>query len=133
MDFSVVAVGRQDDSPPDEPLRAALTAGPVPVSVRDPYTLARGAASVAAVTGGRSAWRWAPPADGSWRACTGARVGSAAVPEESAAAVRALLHAAPGEPVAAAQKAGRTPPALAAWLPAAVDGERTLGALSACV
>ncbi|MFI7301480.1 LLM class flavin-dependent oxidoreductase, partial [Streptomyces sp. NPDC050121] len=86
MDFSVVAVAREDDRPVEEPLRVAaladrlgyrevwagegpawdafvlaaalgrvteravLTAGPVPVSVRDPYSLARGAASVAAVS-----------------------------------------------------------------------------------
>ncbi|MFH0179363.1 LLM class flavin-dependent oxidoreductase [Streptomyces cacaoi] len=82
MDFSVVAVAREDDSPVDEPLRvaaladrlgyrevwagegptwdafvlaaalgrvterAALTAGPVPVSVRDPYTEAGFGAAV---------------------------------------------------------------------------------------
>ncbi|MEU0221608.1 LLM class flavin-dependent oxidoreductase, partial [Streptomyces sp. NPDC006265] len=87
MDMSVVAVGREDDSPVEEPLRVAvladrlgyrevwagegptwdsfvlataigaateqvaLTAGPVPVSVRDPLTIVRGAASTAAVTG----------------------------------------------------------------------------------
>ncbi|MGW0373504.1 LLM class flavin-dependent oxidoreductase, partial [Streptomyces coeruleorubidus] len=87
MDISVVAVGREDDSPVEEPLRVAvladrlgyrevwagegptwdsfvlataigaatgqatLTAGPVPVSVRDPLTIVRGAASTAAVTG----------------------------------------------------------------------------------
>src|SRR3954470_10415476 len=87
MDFSVVAVAREDDSPVEEPLRVAtvadrlgyrevwagegptwdafvlaaaigrstervaLTAGPIPVSVRDPYTSARGAASVAALVG----------------------------------------------------------------------------------
>jgi probable F420-dependent oxidoreductase len=33
--------------------RVALTAGPMPVSVRDPATIARGAAGAAAVTGGR--------------------------------------------------------------------------------
>jgi probable F420-dependent oxidoreductase len=213
MDFSVVAVGREDDSPVDEPLRvavvadrlgyrevwagegptwdsfvlaaaiggvterAALSAGPVPVSVRDPYTLARGAASVAAVTGravgvalGTSSKRVVEGVHGQ------PRVRPAAVLEETAAAVRGLLHAAPGEPVApgspfrrrlappggpltvaafgdraiataaahadrmlldivtpeqvrelrakldaAAEKAGRTPPTLAAWLPAAVD------------
>ena len=215
MDFSVVAVGREDDSAVDEPLRvaalavrlgyrevwagegptwdsfvlaaaigrvterAALTAGPVPVSVRDPYTLARGAASVAAVTGravgvalGTSSKRVVEGVHGR------PRVRPAAVLEETAAAVRGLLHAAPGEPVvpgstflrrlpppggpltiaafgdraiataaahadrmlldivspeqvrelrakllAAAERAGRTPPTLAAWLPAAVDPE----------
>ncbi|MGV9632245.1 LLM class flavin-dependent oxidoreductase [Streptomyces sp. NPDC003487] len=34
--------------------RVALTAGPVPVSVRDAYSIARGAAGTAAVTGGRA-------------------------------------------------------------------------------
>ncbi|MGW2564628.1 LLM class F420-dependent oxidoreductase [Streptomyces sp. NPDC001537] len=215
MDFSVVAVGREDDSPVDEPLRVAaladrlgyrevwagegptwdsfvlaaaigrvtertaLTAGPVPVSVRDPYTLARGAASVAAVTGravgvalGTSSRRVVEGVHGR------PRTRPAAVLEETAAALRGLLHAPPGEPVvpgstfrrrlappggpltvaafgdravataaahadrmlldivtpeqvrelrakllAAAEKAGRTPPTLAAWLPAAVDPE----------
>ncbi|WP_030955481.1 LLM class flavin-dependent oxidoreductase, partial [Streptomyces sp. NRRL S-481] len=86
MDISVVAAGREDDSPIEEPLRVAvladrlgyrevwagegatwdsfvlaaaigaateqavLTAGPVPVNVRDPLTIVRGAASTAAVT-----------------------------------------------------------------------------------
>ncbi|MFI7404646.1 LLM class F420-dependent oxidoreductase [Streptomyces sp. NPDC049541] len=215
MDFSVVAVGREDESPVDEPLRVAaladrlgyrevwagegptwdsfvlaaaigrvtertaLTAGPVPVSVRDPYTLARGAASVAAVTGravgvalGTSSRRVVEGVHGR------PRTRPAAVLEETAAALRGLLHAPPGEPVvpgstfrrrlappggpltvaafgdravataaahadrmlldivtpeqvrelrakllAAAEKAGRTPPTLAAWLPAAVDPE----------
>ncbi|KUN56118.1 LLM class F420-dependent oxidoreductase [Streptomyces canus] len=213
MDFSVVAVAREDDSPVEEPLRVAtaadrlgyrevwagegptwdafvlaaaigratervaLTAGPVPVSVRDPYTSARGAASVAALVG-----RPVGVALGtsSKRVVEGVhdrpRVRPAAVLEEQAAAVRRLLHASPGEPVvpgspfrrrlppprgpltvaafgpraiataaahadrmlldvvspeqvralraaldAAAGKAGRTPPTLAAWLPAAVD------------
>lgn len=215
MDFSVVAVGREDDSPVDEPLRVAaladrlgyrevwagegptwdsfvlaaaigkvtervaLTAGPVPVSVRDAYTLARGAAGVAAVTGravgvalGTSSRRVVEGVHGR------PRVRPAAVLEETAAAVRGLLDAPQGEPVvpgstfrrrlpppggpltvaafgdraiataavhadrmlldvvtpeqvrelrakllAAAEKAGRTPPTLAAWLPAAVDPE----------
>ncbi|MGX1473517.1 UNVERIFIED_CONTAM: putative F420-dependent oxidoreductase [Streptomyces canus] len=213
MDFSVVAVAREDDSPVEEPLRVAraadrlgfrevwagegptwdafvlaaaigratervaLTAGPVPVSVRDPYTSARGAASVAALVG-----RPVGVALGtsSKRVVEGVhdrpRVRPAAVLEEQAAAVRRFLHASPGEPVvpgstfrrrlappggpltvaafgpraiataaahadrmlldvvspeqvralraqldAAARKAGRTPPTLAAWLPAAVD------------
>jgi len=213
MDFSVVAVAREDDSPVEEPLRVAaladrlgyrevwagegptwdafvlaaaigratervaLTAGPVPVSVRDPYTMARGAASAAALVG-----RPVGVALGtsSKRVVEGVhdrpRTRPAAVLEESAAAVRRLLHASPGEPVvpgspfrrrlsppggpltvaafgpraiataaahadrmlldvvspeqvrglraqldAAAEKAGRTPPTLAAWLPAAVE------------
>jgi probable F420-dependent oxidoreductase len=213
MDISVVAVGREDDSAVDEPLRVAevadrlgyrevwvgegptwdsfvlaaaigratervaLTAGPVPVSVRDAYTIARGAASVAAVTG-----RPAGVALGtaSKRVVEGVhdrpRVRPAALLEEASAAVRGFLHATPGEPVvpgspfrrrlsppggpltvaafgdraiataaahadrmlldlvspeqvrmlrakleAAAERAGRTRPTLAAWLPAAVD------------
>jgi probable F420-dependent oxidoreductase len=215
MDISVVAVGREDDSPVEEPLRvavladrlgyrevwagegptwdsfvlataigraterAALTAGPVPVSVRDPYTVARGVAGVAAVTGrpvgaalGTSSKRVVEGVHGR------PRVRPAAELEESAAALRVLLHAAPGEPVVpgssfrrrlppprgpltvaafgdraiataaahadrmlldivspeqvrtlrakllvAAERVGRTPPTLAAWLPAAVDPE----------
>ncbi|MGC0341856.1 LLM class F420-dependent oxidoreductase [Streptomyces sp. SLBN-8D4] len=214
MDFSVVAVAREDDSPVEEPLRVAvaadrlgyrevwagegptwdsfvlataigratervaLTAGPVPVNVRDPYTTARGAASVAALVG-----RPVGVALGtsSKRVVEGVhdrpRARPAAVLEEQAAAVRRFLHASPGEPVvpgspfrrrlpppggpltvaafgpraiataaahadrmlldvvspeqvralraeldaAAARKAGRTSPVLAAWLPAAVD------------
>ncbi|MFI5792892.1 LLM class F420-dependent oxidoreductase [Streptomyces sp. NPDC051677] len=216
MDFSVVAVAREDDSPVEEPLRVAaladrlgyrevwagegptwdafvlaaalgrvteravLTAGPVPVSVRDPYTLVRGVASVAAVTCGRAVG--VALGTSSKRVVEGVhgrpRTRPAAVLDETAAAVRALLHARPGEPVApgsafrrrlpppggpltvaafgdraiataaahadrmlldvvspeqvrelrakldaAAGKAGRTPPVLAAWLPAAVDPE----------
>ncbi|WP_406491909.1 LLM class F420-dependent oxidoreductase [Streptomyces sp. NBC_01604] len=215
MDISVVAVGREDDSPVDEPLRVAvladrlgyrevwagegptwdsfvlataigratervaLTAGPVPVSVRDPFTIARGAAGVAAVTGrpagvalGTSSKRVVEGVHGR------PRIRPAAALEDSAAAVRRFLHAVPGEPVvpdspfrrrlpppggrltvaafgdraiataaahadrmlldivspeqvrvlrgkllAAAVKADRTPPTLAAWLPAAVDPE----------
>ncbi|MEU0949581.1 LLM class F420-dependent oxidoreductase [Streptomyces canus] len=213
MDFSVVAVAREDDSPVEEPLRVAvaadrlgyrevwagegptwdsfvlataigratervaLTAGPVPVNVRDAYTTARGAASVAALVG-RSVG--VALGTSSKRVVEGVhdrpRARPAAVLEEQAAAVRRFLHASPGEPVvpgspfhrrlpppggpltvaafgpraiataaahadrmlldvvspeqvralraeldAAARKAGRTPPALAAWLPAAVD------------
>ncbi|MEV0980325.1 LLM class F420-dependent oxidoreductase [Streptomyces sp. NPDC049915] len=214
MDFSVVAVAREDDSPVDEPLRVAaladrlgyrevwvgegptwdafvlataigaatrrvaLTAGPVPVSVRDAYTIARGAAGTAAVTGGRAVGVAIGTA--SKRVVEGVhgrpRTRPTAAMEESAAALRNLLHAVPGEPVvpgspfrrrlappggpltvaafgdraigiaaahadrmlldlvtpervrvlrgkldAAAEKAGRTPPTLAAWLPAALD------------
>ncbi|MEU6147409.1 LLM class F420-dependent oxidoreductase [Streptomyces sp. NPDC047081] len=213
MEFTVVAVAREDESPVEEPLRVAvaadrlgyrevwagegptwdsfvlaaaigratervaLTAGPVPVSVRDAYTVARGAASVAALTGrpagvalGTSSKRVVEGVHGR------PRVRPAAVLEESAAAVRALLHGEEGEPVvpgsvfrrrlpppggpltvaafgdraiataaahadrmlldvvspeqvrelrakldAAAARVGRTPPTLAAWLPAAVD------------
>ncbi|WP_328870356.1 LLM class F420-dependent oxidoreductase [Streptomyces sp. NBC_00287] len=213
MDFSVVAVAREDDSPVEEPLRVAraadrlgyrevwagegptwdsfvlaaaigratervaLTAGPVPVSVRDPLTIVRGAASCAAVTGRRVG---VALGTSSKRVVEGVhgrpRVRPAAVLEESARAVSALLHTAPGEPVvpgsvfrrrhlpsggpltvaafgdraiataarhadrmlldivspeqvralraklhAAAEREGRTPPALAAWLPAAVE------------
>ncbi|WP_328367249.1 LLM class F420-dependent oxidoreductase [Streptomyces sp. NBC_00445] len=136
MDFSVVAVAREDDSAVEEPLRVAvvadrlgygevwagegptwdafvlataigratervaLTAGPVAVSVRDPFTIARGAASCAAVTGrpvgvalGTSSKRVVEGVHGR------PRVRPAAVLEESAAAVRELLHGAYGEPV----------------------------------
>ncbi|MDT0392731.1 LLM class F420-dependent oxidoreductase [Streptomyces dubilierae] len=215
MDMSVVAVGREDDSPVEEPMRVAvladrlgyrevwagegptwdsfvlataigaateqvaLTAGPVPVNVRDPLTVVRGAASAAAVTGrpvgvalGTSSKRVVEGVHGR------PRTRPATTLEESAAAVRALLDSVPGEPVvpgsgflrrlpppggmltvaafgeravaaavghadrmlldlvspgqvrmlrarmlAAAEKAGRTPPRLAAWLPAAVDPE----------
>ncbi|KOT46457.1 oxidoreductase [Streptomyces caelestis] len=155
----------------------ALTAGPVAVSVRDAYSLVRGAASAAAVTGrpvgvalGTSSKRVVEGVHGR------PRVRPAAVLEETAAALRALLHGEPGEPVVpgsgfrrrqrppggpltvaafgdraiataaahadrmlldvvspeqvrvlraklhdAAERAGRTPPRLAAWVPAAVD------------
>ncbi len=159
--------------------RVALTAGPVAVSVsvRDAYSVARGAASTAAVTG-----RPVGVALGtsSKRVVEGVhdrpRVRPAAQLEETAAALRVLLHGEPGEPVVpgsgfrrrqrppggpltvaafgeraiataaahadrmlldvvspeqvrvlrakmltAAERAGRTPPRLAAWLPAAVD------------
>lgn len=157
--------------------RVALTAGPVAVSVRDAYSLARGAASTAAVTG-----RPVGVALGtsSKRVVEGVhdrpRVRPAAQMEETAAALRVLLHGKPGEPVVpgsgfrrrqqppggpltvaafgdraiataaahadrmlldvvspeqvrvlrakmldAAERAGRTPPRLAAWVPAAVD------------
>ncbi|MFF9212269.1 MULTISPECIES: LLM class F420-dependent oxidoreductase [unclassified Streptomyces] len=158
--------------------RVALTAGPVPVSVRDAYSIARGAAGTAAVTGGRAVGVAIGTA--SKRVVEGVhgrpRTRPAAVLEESAAALRTLLHAEPGRPVvpgspfrrrlpppggpltvaafgdravgiaaahadrmlldlvtpeqvrilrgkldAAAARAGRTPPTLAAWLPAAVD------------
>ncbi|MFI6373311.1 LLM class F420-dependent oxidoreductase [Streptomyces sp. NPDC050546] len=215
MDISVVAVGREDDSPVEEPLRVAmladrlgyrevwagegptwdsfvlataigaateqavLTAGPVPVSVRDPLTVVRGAASAAAVTGrpvgvalGTSSKRVVEGVHGR------PRTRPATALEESAAAVRGLWDSVPGEPIvpgsgfprrlpppggqvtvaafgeraigtavahadrmlldivspeqvrvlrarmlAAAERAGRTPPRLAAWLPAAVDPE----------
>ncbi|MGW3987909.1 LLM class F420-dependent oxidoreductase [Streptomyces sp. NPDC004830] len=215
MDMSVVAVGREDDSPVEEPLRVAVladrlgyrevwagegptwdafvlataigaatgqvavTAGPVPVNVRDPLTVVRGAASAAAVTGrsvgvalGTSSKRVVEGVHGR------PRTRPATTLAESAAAVRALMDSLPGEPVvpgsgfprrlpppgglltvaafgeravaaavahadrmlldivspgqvrmlrermrAAAEAAGRTPPRLAAWLPAAVDPE----------
>lgn len=213
MDISVVAVGREDDSPVGEPLRVAvladrlgyrevwagegptwdsfvlaaaigtateqavLTAGPVPVSVRDPLTIVRGAASTAALTGkpvgvalGTSSKRVVEGVHGRQR------TRPAAALEESAAAVRAMWDSVPGDPIvsgsgfprrlpppggevtvaafgeraiaaavghadrmlldivspeqvrilrarmlAAAERAGRTPPRLASWLPAAVD------------
>ncbi|MPY61931.1 LLM class F420-dependent oxidoreductase [Streptomyces spongiae] len=159
--------------------RVALTAGPVPVSVRDPLTIVRGAASVAAVTGrpvgvalGTSSKRVVEGVHGR------PRTRPAAALAESAEAVRRLMHGEPGEAIvpgsvfrrrqrppggavtvaafgdraiataaehsdrmlldvvspeqvrelrgkltAAAERAGRTPPRLAAWLPAAVDPE----------
>ncbi|HEV7650302.1 MAG TPA: LLM class F420-dependent oxidoreductase [Actinophytocola sp.] len=156
--------------------RLAMTAGPVPVSVRDPFSIVRGAASVEAVTGrptgvalgtsstrvvegvhGRS--RATPVGDlrdcaaayvahrrGEWFGATGThgfrrRLPAATGPLTIAAfgdrairiaaryadrmlldlvspaqvrALRAILHAATGRP-----------PALAAWLPAAVDPDDT--------
>ncbi|QOV39302.1 LLM class F420-dependent oxidoreductase [Streptomyces ferrugineus] len=136
MDYSVVAVAREDDSAVEEPLRVAvvadrlgyrevwagegptwdsfvlataigratervaLTAGPVAVSVREPFGIARGAASVAAVTGrpvgvalGTSSKRVVEGVHGV------PRVRPAAAMEVSAAAVRGFLHGEPGEPV----------------------------------
>ncbi|MGC9544496.1 LLM class F420-dependent oxidoreductase [Streptomyces sp. UG1] len=136
MDYSVVAVAREDDSAVEEPLRVAavadrlgyrevwagegptwdsfvlaaaigratervaLTAGPVAVSVREPFGIARGAASVAAVTGravgvalGTSSKRVVEGVHGV------PRVRPAAAMEASAAAVRGFLHGKPGEPV----------------------------------
>jgi probable F420-dependent oxidoreductase len=160
--------------------RIAMTAGPVAVSVRDPATIARGAASVEALTGrpigvalgtssnrvvegvhGRSRARasavlaesasavralldapWPeppgeivpthgfrrrlPPATGP---LTVAAVGDKAIAVAARHADRMLLDLVPPEQVAtlrrkldaAASRAGRTPPRLAAWLPAAVD------------
>ncbi|MFD9490754.1 LLM class F420-dependent oxidoreductase [Streptomyces sp. NPDC060005] len=159
--------------------RVSVTAGPVPVSVRDPLTIARGAASAAAVIGrpvgvalGTSSKRVVEGVHGRPRTRPAAELA------RSAEAVRALLHGEPGEPimpgssfrrrqrppggpltvaafgdraiaaaaehadrmlldvvspeqvaalraklVAAAERVGRTPPRLAAWLPAAVDPE----------
>ncbi|MFJ6074816.1 LLM class F420-dependent oxidoreductase [Streptomyces sp. NPDC093065] len=80
--------------------RVALTAGPVAVSVRDPYGIARGAASAASVTGrpvgvalGTSSKRVVEGVHGR------ARERPAAVLEATAAALRELLHGVPGEPV----------------------------------
>lgn len=160
--------------------RIRLTAGPLPVSVRDPATIVRGAASVAALVGrpvgvalGTSSTRVVEGVHGRSRA------GAASVLAESARAVRRLMDVdatrpdegtapadgfarrlpAPGGPLtvaafgdraiavaarhadrmlldlvspeqvavlrtklrAAAEAASRVPPALAAWLPAAVD------------
>ena len=159
--------------------RVALTAGPVPVSVRDPLTIVRGAASVAAAVGrlvgvalGTSSTRVVEGVHGR------TRTRPAAVLAESAEAVRTLMHGEVGEPIvpgsvfrrrqqapggpvtvaafgdraiaaaadhadrmlldvvspeqvrvlrgkldAAAERAGRAAPRLAAWLPAAVDPE----------
>jgi probable F420-dependent oxidoreductase len=159
--------------------RVALTAGPVPVSVRDPLTIVRGAASVAAAVGrpvgvalGTSSKRVVEGVHGR------ARTRPAAVLAETAGAVRTLMHGELGEPIvpgsvfrrrqqppggpvtvaafgdraiavaaeyadrmlldvvspeqvrvlrgkldAAAERAGRAAPRLAAWLPAAVEPE----------
>jgi len=152
--------------------RIALTAGPVPVSVRDPFTIVRGAASVEAATGrptgvalgtsssrvvegvhGRS--RATPVADlrdcaaayvahrrGDWFGATGAhgfhrRLPAATGPLTIAAfgprairiaaryADRMLLDLVSPAQVRALRDALHAetdrPPALAAWLPAAVD------------
>ncbi|MCW8380874.1 LLM class flavin-dependent oxidoreductase [Streptomyces justiciae] len=141
MDFSVVAVAREDDSPVDEPLRiaavadrlgyrevwagegptwdsfalavaigraterVALTTGPVPVSVRDPYIIARGAASVAALTDRRVG---VALGTSSARVVEGVhgrvRERPAAVLAETAEAVRDHLRAALGEPIGASPR-----------------------------
>lgn len=153
---------------------AALTVGPLPVSVRDPETIGRAAASAAAVTGrpvnvalgtsskrvvedvhGRSRagvtdalaesaeavrellgddrsphpggfTRRLPPAHGS---LTVAAFGDRAIEVAVNHADRMLLDLVSPEQVrtlrekrdAAAERAGRTPPRLVAWLPAAID------------
>ncbi|MGP4047984.1 LLM class F420-dependent oxidoreductase [Streptomyces sp. 2A115] len=159
--------------------RVALTAGPVAVSVRDPLTIVRGAASAAAVTGrpvgvalGTSSKRVVEGVHGR------PRTRPAAVLAQTAEAVGGLMRSEPGEAIVpasafrrrlrppggpvtvaafgdraiataaehadrmlldvvspeqvrelrakltvAAEQSGRTPPRLAAWLPAAVDPE----------
>jgi probable F420-dependent oxidoreductase len=157
--------------------RVALTAGPVPVSVRDPVTIFRGAASVAVgrpvgVVLGTSSKRVVEGVHGR------ARTRPAAVLAETAEAVGTLMRGELGQPIvpgsvfrrrqrapggrvtvaafgdraiaaaaehadrmlldlvspeevrvlrgkldAAAERAGRAPPRLAAWLPAAVYPE----------
>lgn len=157
-----------------------ITAGPIPVSVRDPASIARGAASVAALAGrpagvalGTSSTRMVEGFHGR------SRSGAATVLAASARAVRPLITGEPAEPgeeivppqgfgwrlgpaggpltiaafgdkaiavaarygdrmlldlvspeqvgalrgrlEVAAHDAGRTPPRLAAWLPAAID------------
>ncbi|RKN37031.1 LLM class F420-dependent oxidoreductase [Streptomyces hoynatensis] len=212
MDISVVAMAREDERPPDEPLRVAavadrlgypeawvgegptwdafalataiglrteriaLTVGPVPVSVRDPASIVRGAAGAAFLTGRRVGVALGAS---SVRVVEGyhgrSRAGVARLLDESARNVRELFDDAgpeavpgsgfrrrlgrPGGPLtvaafgeravaaaarhadrmvldlvtprqvalartrleAAAEREGRTPPRLAAWLPAAVD------------
>ncbi|MDX3578326.1 LLM class F420-dependent oxidoreductase [Streptomyces sp. FL07-04A] len=169
MDFSVVAVAREDDSPVDEPLRVAaladrlgyrevwagegptwdafvlaaalgrvtgratLTAGPVPVSVRDPYSLARGAASVAAVTGGRPVG--VALGTSSRRVVEGVhglpRTRPAAVLEETARTVRALLHTEPGEPVVVGSPFRRRLPPPGGPLTVAAFGDRAIATAAA--
>ncbi|MFE3857394.1 LLM class F420-dependent oxidoreductase [Streptomyces griseorubiginosus] len=168
MDFSVVAVAREDDSPVEEPVRVAvtadrlgyrevwagegptwdsfvlataigratervaLTAGPVPVSVRDPYTSARGAASVAALVG-----RPVGVALGtsSKRVVEGVhdrpRTRPAAVLEEHAAAVRRLLHGSPGEPVVPGSSFRRRLPSPGGPLTVAAFGPRAIATAAA--
>lgn len=159
--------------------QATITLGPVPVSVRDPATIARGAASVAAFTRrpvgvalgtsstrvvegfhGRSragaasllgssaqmvrelispvAEGTPPPSHGFRRRLptpggllTIAAFGDRAIAAAAEHADRMLLDVVSPEQVAAlrakleaaAQRLGRTPPTLAAWLPAAVEPE----------
>ncbi|WP_327314092.1 LLM class F420-dependent oxidoreductase [Streptomyces sp. NBC_01235] len=169
MDFSVVAVAREDDSPVEEPPRVAaladrlgyrevwagegptwdafvlaaalgrvteravLTAGPVPVNVRDPYTLARGAASVAAVTGGRAVG--VALGTSSKRVVEGVhgvpRTRPAAVLDETAEVVRALLHGTPGEPVVAGSTFRRRLPPPGGPLTVAAFGDRAIAAAAA--
>ncbi|MFJ4789340.1 LLM class F420-dependent oxidoreductase [Streptomyces sp. NPDC088794] len=168
MDFSVVAVAREDDSAVDEPVRVArladrlgygevwagegptwdafvlaaavgaatervaVTAGPVPVNVRDPYTIARGAASVAAVTGravgvalGTSSKRVVEGVHGR------VRERPAAVLEESAVAVRRLLHGTPGEPVVPGSTFLRRLPPPGGPLTVAAFGDRAIATAAA--
>ena len=80
--------------------RVALTAGPVPVSVRDPLTIVRGVASVAAAVGrpvgvalGTSSKRVVEGVHGR------ARTRPAAVLAETAEAVRTLMQTKLGEPI----------------------------------
>jgi probable F420-dependent oxidoreductase len=156
--------------------RIAMTAGPLPVSVRDPATIARGAAAVTAVTArpigvalgtsstrvvegvhGRSRARVAtvlaesakavralltesedvvPPTHGFRRRLapasgplTVAAFGDRAIAVAAEHADRMVLDLVSPQQVAqlrakldlAASRVGRTPPRLAAWLPAAVD------------
>ncbi|MEU6376115.1 LLM class F420-dependent oxidoreductase [Streptomyces sp. NPDC046909] len=165
MDFSVVAVAREDDSPVEEPVRVAVaadrlgyrevwagegptwdsfvlataiggatervavTAGPVPVNVRDPYTIARGAASVAALTGrpvgvalGTSSKRVVEGVHGVPRARP------AAVLAEAAEAVRRHLRAEPGGAVGAFRR--RLPPP-GGPLTVAAFGPRAIAAAAA--
>lgn len=159
--------------------RIALTAGPIPVHVRDPFSIARGASSAAALVGrpvgvalGTSSTRVVEGVHGrsrarpvaalaesaaivadllgprtetgrvplsehgfSWRlppgrgALTVAAFGERAVAVAVAHADRMLLDLVAPDQVrmlrdrrdAAARDAGRTPPRLAAWIPAAID------------
>ncbi|MFF1442680.1 LLM class F420-dependent oxidoreductase [Streptomyces sp. NPDC058295] len=113
--------------------RVALTAGPVPVSVRDPYTLARGAASVSAVTGGRAVG--VALGTSSKRVVEGVHgrplVRPAAVLTETAAAVRTLLHGAPGEPVVPGSAFRRRLPPPGGPLTVAAFGDRAIAAAAA--
>ncbi|GHH18121.1 LLM class F420-dependent oxidoreductase [Streptomyces lanatus] len=168
MDYSVVAVAREDDSAIDEPLRVAavadrlgyrevwagegptwdsfvlataigratervaLTAGPVAVSVRDAFGIARGAASVAALVGrpvgvalGTSSVRVVEGVHGV------PRVRPAAAMEASAAAVRGFLHGEPGEPVAPGSTFRRRLPPPGGPLTVAAFGDRAIATAAA--
>lgn len=168
MDFSVVAVAREDDSAVEEPLRVAvaadrlgyrevwagegptwdsfvltaaigrateriaLTAGPVAVSVREPFGIARGAASVAAVTGrpvgvalGTSSKRVVEGVHGV------PRLRPAAAMEASAAALRVFLHGKPGEPVVPGSAFPRRLPPPGGPLTVAAFGDRAIATAAA--
>ncbi|MGW6910895.1 LLM class flavin-dependent oxidoreductase [Streptomyces sp. NPDC054940] len=92
--------------------QVALTAGPVAVSVRDAFGIARGAASVAAVTGRRVGVALGTSSKRVVEGVHGVpRMRPAAAMEASAAAVRGFLPGRPGEPVAPRQRLPAPPAA----------------------